>query len=99
MPEMTLANYPLKRGDAPSWSAEIAAYVARTDADPGSWRSDSGDLAAERACETQRYDLLRRARPDPDTDLVRRSFLFEQAYHDLRAALHAEAATQRRAMS
>ncbi len=84
-PEMALVNYPLSTRAAPALSREIAEYVARADAEPGSWRSDSGDPAEEMAFESRRRELLSRAQESVDVALVRRCFLFESVYADLLA--------------
>jgi len=94
-PEMALADYPLVAPDPPAASAEIVAYVASADADPGSWRSDSGNAAVEMRFEELRHDLMTRPDPATDTDLVRRCFLFEAAYHAARTT-SGERATPRR---
>jgi hypothetical protein len=85
-PEMALAGYPLLSRGTPDLSPDIAAYVAQADADPGSWRSDSGDLPAEMAFEKCRHDLLRRLPTTVDPARVRRCFLFAEAYRAILAA-------------
>ena len=85
-PEMALANYPLATHARPSLSREIAEYVAQADADPGSWRSDSGNRSAELEFETGRHELLSHRQDPIDFGLVRRCFLFQSAYADLLAA-------------
>lgn len=97
-PEMALADYPCTSGSPATESDDIAAYVARADADPGSWRSDSGDVATEMSFERLRHGLLDRAEP-ADIDLVRRCFLFEPVYRAAVAAIHVPSASRNRAMS
>jgi hypothetical protein len=97
-PEMALADYPRTVEDPATASDDIAAYVARADADPGSWRSDSGDAASEMSFQALRHGLL--DRPEPaDIDLIRRCFLFRSAYRAAAAAIHAPDAPRNRAMS
>jgi hypothetical protein len=93
-PEMILAEDDPEHAPA-SATAEIIDYLRRADGDPGSWRSDSGDVAAEIAGEMLRRHLLGLAEACADTDLVRRCFLFEATYRAIRGAL----AEQRREMA
>ena len=95
---MMLADYPFLSADPLTASDEIAAYVARAAADPGSWRSDSGDAAAEMSFEGLRHGLLNRREPVADTDLVRRCFLFEPAYRAAHTIAHEQAAPHSRAL-
>jgi hypothetical protein len=97
-PEMMLAGYPPISADPLMASDEIAAYVARADADPGSWRSDCGDAAAEMSFEGLRHGLLTRPDAVTDTDLIRRCFLFEPAYRAARAMAQERATPHRRAL-
>jgi hypothetical protein len=98
-PEMALANYPPISADPLTASDEIAAYVGRADADPGSWRSDCGDVAAEMSFEGLRHGLLTRPDPVTDTDLVRRCFLFEPDYRSARAIAQDRSTPRSRALS
>jgi len=97
-PEMMLSDYPLLSADPLTASDEIAAYVVRAAADPGSWRSDTGDTAAEMSFEGLRHGLLNRRDPVADTDLVRRCFLFESTYRAARTIAHEQAAPRSRAL-
>jgi hypothetical protein len=97
-PEMGLAAYPPVATDPLRASDEIAAYVARADADPGSWRSDCGDAATEMSFEGLRHDLLTGPDPATDSDLIRRCFLFEPAYHAARAIVREQANPRARAL-
>lgn len=97
-PEMMLADYPPISADPLMASDETAAYVARADADPGSWRSDCGGAAAEMSFEGLRHDLLTGHDPVTDSDLIRRCFLFEPAYHAARAIAQERSAPRRRAV-
>jgi hypothetical protein len=84
-PEMSMAGYRPVGVDPGALSDSIADYVERADAAPGSWRSDCGDPAAEIGFELLRRELLHRREASTESDLVRRCFLFEEAY----AAAHA----------
>jgi hypothetical protein len=97
-PEMALAGYPCTSDCPATGSDDIAAYVASADADPGSWRSDSGDVAAEMNFEALRRDLLERRAP-ADIDLIRRCFLFEPTYRAAVAVRRGSVAPRSRAMS
>jgi hypothetical protein len=97
-PEMALARYPCTSDCPATGSDDIAAYVASADADPGSWRSDSGDVAAEMSFEALRCGLLERRAP-ADIDLIRRCFLFESTYRATVAAQRGLIAPRSRAMS
>lgn len=65
--------------------AAVQRVTAQADANPGSWRSDSGDAGADTAAERERWDMLtgRKTFPAPD---VRRHFLTEAFFDKLRAA-------------
>ncbi|MBV9521518.1 MAG: sulfotransferase [Alphaproteobacteria bacterium] len=89
-PEMEWAGYRPRAGEGALDDGIIATWRC-ADRDPGSWRSDSGDVAAELAGELLRWHLLGAERPIADTELVRRCFLFEATYH----ALHASRRTAR----
>jgi hypothetical protein len=97
-PEMMLAHYPPISADPLTASNEIAAYVARADADPGSWRSDCGDAAAEMSFEELRHSLLFRPDPATEIDLIRRCFLFEPAYRAAHAIVREHAKPRARAL-
>ena len=97
-PEMGLADYAPVAADPLTASDEIAAYVARADADPGSWRSDCGDAAAEMSFEALRHGLLTGPDPATDTDLIRRCFLFEPAYRAAHALLRQQLKPHARAL-
>jgi hypothetical protein len=90
-PEMMLAGYQA------DMSVEIddavRDYVEQADADPGSWRSDSGNAPLELAFEERRRGLLEADASATDTDLVRRCFLFEDTYRTLRQLRRAAPAT------
>jgi hypothetical protein len=86
-PEMGLADYPPVAADPLTASDEITAYVARADTDPGSWRSDCGDAAAEMSFEALRHGLLTGPDPATEIDMIRRCFLFESAYRAAHAIM------------
>jgi hypothetical protein len=85
-PEMGLAGYRTTSDGNETSADAIADYVERANADPGSWRSDCGDATTEIAFERQRRDLLRCRTAATDMPLVRRCFLFPEAYAAIRAA-------------
>jgi hypothetical protein len=85
-PEMRMAGYRLVGVDPGALTDAITDYVERASAAPGSWRSDCRDPGAEIDFERQRRALLDRHEASTDTDLVRRCFLFEEAYAAARAA-------------
>jgi sulfotransferase family protein len=86
-PEMRMAGYRPVAADAGALTPSVRDYVDRAHAAPGSWRSDCGDPAAEIEFELLRRDLLHRHAAASDTDLVRRCFLFADAYAAARAAM------------
>src|SRR5579883_373760 len=85
-PEMRLAGYAPMAPSPGELTRSVIAWIAAENRDPGSWRSDSGDLAAELGFELLRHNLLLASDPEAPIDLVRRCFLFEATYHALRDA-------------
>lgn len=71
-PEMQLAGYALS--GQPTDGAEVVRYTAAASAEPGSWRSDAGDLVADLGLEALRHHLLDRPGDIPP-ELARRCFL------------------------
>jgi hypothetical protein len=65
--------------------AAVQRVAAQADANPGSWRSDGGDVEADLTQERVRWDMLasRLASPEAET---RRHFLFAPFLEKLRAA-------------
>ncbi len=83
-PEMRLSGYtPVSAANADAPSVRRAWVQA--DLQPGSWRSDSGDLDFDLSHEILRYQLLTKPAAETDTALVRRCFLFEDTYRLLRS--------------
>jgi hypothetical protein len=71
-PEMQLAGYTVN-GKA-TGSAEIVRYTAAAGAEPGSWRSDTGDLVGDLGLEALHHHLLA-WQGDIPPELARRCFL------------------------
>lgn len=84
-PEMRAEGYETIN----SWpilpDAAVERVTAEADANPGSWRSDSGDAVADLAAERERWDVLS-GRKVSSTQDVRRNFLVETFFDKLRAA-------------
>ncbi len=85
-PEMGLTGYRPVGGDSGALTDSITNYVERAHAAPGSWRSDCGDPAVEIGFELLRRELFHRREASTETNLVRRCFLFEDAYAAARVA-------------
>ncbi len=79
-PEMRLTPYAAARTEA--LAPAVAAYVARANAEPYSWRSDSGVAETDLAWEALRHEMLAAGQPHTGP-LARRCFLFS---HTLNAA-------------
>ena len=84
-PEMLLTEY--RRVGQGGLSDEVVGYLRRCAANPGSWRSDSGDLFGDLGGEILRERLLR-DEATSDTELVRRCFIFEDTYAAIRSAMN-----------
>jgi hypothetical protein len=82
-PEMALTAYRAQTTGQPDQRA--FAYLQRAGDDPGSWRSDSGDLVLDWGGELLRHALLELS-GEVQTELTRRCFLFTQTFAALRRA-------------
>ncbi len=82
-PDMRLAGYSPEGRFRPD-DPEVRRAWDATDANPGSWRSDSGDRRADLAGELLRNSLVDSESPDADSATLRRCFLFEKTYDLLR---------------
>jgi|SRR5579872_598547 len=81
-PELALLGYESAGGFD---EADVLEYLVETNRDPGSWRSDSGDPVRDLEDELDRRRLLDgRARAEPSA--VRRAFLFDDVFAQLRDA-------------
>jgi hypothetical protein len=79
-PEMALTRYrPASTPDP----ATVLTYLQQAAAEPGSWRSDGGDLLADFGGEMVRQTLVA-STGVPDEDLVRRCFLFHDTLEPIR---------------
>ena len=81
-PEMQLAGYALS--GQPTDSAEVVRYTVAASAEPGSWRSDTGDLVADLGLESLRHHLLDRSGDIP-LELARRCFLLPWVANEISA--------------
>lgn len=79
-PEMTLTRYQPATTPAP---ATVLAYLQQAAAQPGSWRSDSGDLLADFGGEMVRQMIADFTGP-LDTSIVRRCYLFPDTFNAIR---------------
>ncbi|MEW6664775.1 MAG: sulfotransferase [Thermodesulfobacteriota bacterium] len=80
-PEMRLAGYvPDKDYREERPEPEVLEYYIRSNQDPCSWRSDSGDPLEDYGRELFRYALLNFSTGAAPPDLIRRCFLFEEVY-------------------
>lgn len=79
-PEMALTPYQAAATPDPS---KVLAYLCEAGAQPGSWRSDSGDLLADFGGEMVRR-VLTTANEVPDELLARRCFLFHDTLDAIR---------------
>ncbi len=83
-PEMRLSGYtPASAAD--TCSPAVRRAWIQADKQPGSWRSDAGDLGFDLAFETLRRQLLEQKDAEVDATLIRRCFLFEDTYRLLRS--------------
>lgn len=81
---MRMSGYePMSAVDADAPSVRRAWVQA--DLQPGSWRSDSGDIDFDLTHEVLRHRLLIQSTAETDTALIRRCFLFEDTYRLLRS--------------
>jgi hypothetical protein len=76
-PEMALTPYRPDFGGGPG--REVEDYLRRADAAPASWRSSSGDPAADISGERMRHELLRKE-AQADTAQIRRCFLLNETF-------------------
>jgi hypothetical protein len=81
-PEMRLTPYAAARTEA--LAPAVAAYVARANAEPYSWRSDSGDAETDLAWEALRHEMLAAGQPHTGP-LARRCFLFSDTLNAARS--------------
>lgn len=79
-PEMTLTPY---RSVVEPKAEEVLAYLQEAGQQPGSWRSDSGDLLSGFGGELVRHTLLRSI-DEPEDSLIRRCFLFGTIFSSMR---------------
>lgn len=79
-PEMALTRYQPASTPDP---ATVLAYLRLAAAQPGSWRSDSGDLLTDFGAEMVRQ-VLTAATGVPDESLARRCFLFHETLDAIR---------------
>jgi hypothetical protein len=79
-PEMALTRYQPASTPDP---ATVLTYLQQAAAQPGSWRSDSGDLLADFGGEMVRQ-VLTAATEMPNADLARRCFLFHDTFDAIR---------------
>jgi hypothetical protein len=84
-PEMRAEGYETVNNWPILADATVQHAAARADARPGSWRSDSGDVAADLAGECARWDMLS-SRNAVSGGEIRRHFLFDAFFEKLRAA-------------
>lgn len=84
--DMRFAGYAPDETPAIDDPRVVRAWTA-SDADPGSWRSDSGDRAADMRCESRRRALLDpRAAATAGSAEIRRHFLFSETHRALLGA-------------
>lgn len=79
-PELLLTRYQPANTPDP---ATVLTYLQQAAAEPGSWRSDSGDLLADFGGEMLRQ-VLTGDSGVPDEDLARRCFLFHDTLNAIR---------------
>lgn len=85
-PEMKLFGYvPDNEVFSSEDLGDVLEYLIENNAEPCSWRSDFQDPQQDFAFELFRRCLLDLPEPPRGTSLIRRSFLFESLYHELRA--------------
>ena len=83
-PDMKLAGFqPLHEIHGPD--EEVLNYLLESDKQYSNWRSDLGDVQQDYSAELLRHALLDFKRPIADSDMVRRSFLFNEVFDVLRA--------------
>lgn len=84
-PEMRLAGYePVTDADSAEPGPEVLHYMIENGQQPCSWRSDFGDPQQDYGFELFRRSLLAADGRWLDAGLVRRSFLFERVFRELR---------------
>lgn len=81
-PEMRAEGYELTNAWPVLPDAGVQRAAAEADANPGSWRSDSGDTAADLAHEQARWEMLA-GRETPSSTDISRHFLFEPFFERL----------------
>ena len=89
--DMRLFGYEPRTGTIPGSEADIPveAFAGKYGVQ-ASWRSDSGDPLLDLGLEIVRRSLLA-SRKRPNLDLIKRCFLFEQVYENIKQALVAQA--------
>lgn len=83
-PEMTLTRYRPDSTEGPA--RDVEQYLRRAESAPASWRSSSGNPAADFAGEVMRHELLRNPGQADPSD-IRRCFLFSETFTAIRKAL------------
>jgi len=87
-PEMRLAGYePVSDADSTDPGPEVLDYMIENGRQPCSWRSDLGDPQLDYGFELFRRALLSAAEESLDSQLIRRSFLFEEVFRAIRQCL------------
>jgi hypothetical protein len=82
-PEMTLTRYRPDSTEGPT--RDVEQYLRRAESAPASWRSSSGNPAADFAGEVMRHELLRNP-GQADAGQLRRCFLFAETFAAIRRA-------------
>jgi len=92
-PDMRVFGYAASRiEEAVPLDPDVLRFVLQENAAGRSWRSDFGEPEKDLGCELFRKILLASSAQEPDAGLIRRSFLFQEAFHRLRQASRGQAA-------
>jgi hypothetical protein len=87
-PEMRLVGYePVTDADSMDPGPDVLQYIIENGREPCSWRSDLGDPQLDYGFELFRRALLRVPEESLDSQLIRRSFLFEEVFRAIRQHL------------
>jgi hypothetical protein len=86
--EMRLVGYePVSDADSTEPGPEVLQYMIENGRQPCSWRSDFGDPQLDYGFELFRRALLNVPEESLDSQLIRRSFLFEEVFRAIRQRL------------
>ena len=87
-PEMRLVGYEsVTDADSPDPGPDVLQYMIDNGRQPCSWRSDLGDPQLDYGFELFRRALLSVPEGSLDSQLIRRSFLFEEVFREIRQHL------------